>query len=97
MSNDPVITKALWITGIATAVLTGILISIIDSGIEDLKEAIITNAKQDAQIEHNREGLNHLELRLKELMEVSITTNHVVIRVEEKLKSFESVESYRNE
>ena len=92
MNNDPVITKALWVTGITTAVLTGILISIIDSGIADLKGAIITNARQGAQIEHNHEELNHLELRLKELMEVSTTTNHVVIRVEEKLKSFESVE-----
>lgn len=83
------VSKALWVTGIATAVLTGILISIINSGISDLKEAIITNAKQDAQIEHNREGLNHLELRLKELMDVSVTTNSVVIRMEEKLKLFE--------
>lgn len=89
MQTHVVTAKALWITGVVTTVVTAILISVVNTSIHDLKSAMLTNARQDAEINHNRLGLNHLELRLRELMELSTGTNNAVIRVEEKLNSFE--------
>jgi len=81
--------KAAVAGGIVIAVLTAIIIDDIEEHRNRLQEAILDNARQDAEIRHNSEAYNKLDLRLKELHDISILTNNSVIRVEEHIKTFE--------
>ena len=82
--------KALWASGLVTAVLTAIIIDDINESKRKLHKAMLDNSRQDAEIQHNSAAYDKMELRLKELMDVTIITNNAVIRMEEQLKSFES-------
>lgn len=84
--------KALWFSGLFTAVLTAVLIAIINDARKKLDQAVLDNVRQDSEIQHNSNAYDKLELRLLELMDLSISTNNAVIRLEEKLNSFESAE-----
>ena len=84
--------KALWFSGLFTAVLTAVLIAIINDARNKLDQAVLDNVRQDSEIQHNSDAYDKLELRLLELMDLSISTNNTVIRLEEKLNSFESAE-----
>ena len=84
--------KALWVTGLVTAVLTAVIIADINESKRQLHQAVLDNTRQDAEIQHNSAAYDKLELRLLELMDLSISTNNTVIRLEEKLNSFESAE-----
>ena len=84
--------KALWFSGLFTAVLTAVLIASINDARSKLDQAVLDNVRQDSEIEHNSSAYDKLELRLLELMDLSISTNNAVIRLEEKLNSFESAQ-----
>lgn len=83
--------KALWFSGIFSAVLTAVIVSVVNDARHKLDKAVIDNVRQDAQISHNSEKFDSLELQLREVMSIAIGTNNVVIRIEEQLKSFERV------
>jgi hypothetical protein len=84
--------KALWFSGLFTAVLTAVLIAIINDARNKLDQAVLDNVRQDSEIQHNSDAYDKLELRLLELMDLSISTNNTVIRLEEKLNSFETAQ-----
>ena len=83
------IQKALWFSGIFSAVLTAVIISVFNDARRQLEGAVLDNARQDAEITHNAESYDELALHLRELMGVAIGTNNAVIRMDEKLNSFE--------
>ena len=82
--------KAIVAGGIVIAVLTAVIIDDIKDARHRLQEAVLNDARQDAEIRHNAEAYNKLDLRLKDLYEISIMTNNSVIRVEEHIKTFEA-------
>ena len=84
--------KALWFSGIFSAVLTAVLVAVINDARHKLDAAVLDNARQDSEIRHNAENIDDVSLRLKELLDVAIGTNNAVIRVEEKMNSFERAE-----
>ena len=81
--------KAIWLSGIFSAVLTAFIISVVDDAQHKLSQAVIDNVRQDAQISHNSQKFDSLESQMSEMMSLAIGTNNVVIRVEERLKFFE--------
>ena len=81
--------NALWFAGIFSAVLTAVLIAMIEDARAKLDNATMTNVRQDADIRHNEKSIDDMDLRLKELMEVAIGTNNSVIRIEGKLEQWE--------
>jgi len=83
--------KALWFSGLFTAVLTAVIVADISESKKQLHQAILDNTRQDAEIRHNSAAYDKMELRLKELMDVTITTNNSVIRIEEHIKTFEAI------
>ncbi len=84
--------KALWFSGIFSAVLTAVIVSVVNDARHKLEKAVIDNVRQDSEIKHNADNYDSLELQMRELMNVAIGTNNAVIRVEERLKSFERAE-----
>lgn len=84
--------KALWFSGIFSAVLTAVIISAINDARHKLDAAVIDNVRQDSEIKHNADNYDSLELQMRELMNVAIGTNNAVIRVEERLKGFEKAD-----
>ena len=72
--------------------LTAVIVSVVNDARHKLDKAVIDNVRQDAQISHNSEKFDSLELQMREMMSIAIGTNNVVIRMEEQLKSFERVE-----
>ena len=83
--------KALWFSGVFSAVLSAVIISVINDARHKLDQAVLDNVRQDAEISHNEKNYDELALQMRELMGVAIGTNNTVIRVEERLKSFETV------
>jgi len=83
--------KALWFSGIFAAVLTAVLIADINESKRQLHQAVLDNTRQDAEIMHNSEKFDTLELQMRELMNISIGTNNTVIRMEEHMKTFEAI------
>jgi len=81
--------KALWFSGIFAAVLTAVIISEINESRRKLDQAVIDIAKQGVMIGHNAENINDNEVRLLEFREIISGTHDSVIRMEEKLESFE--------
>ena len=76
---------------IYAAVLTAVIIADINESKRQLHKAVLDNTRQDAEISHNSRAYNKMELRLKELMDVTIRTNNAVIRVEEHMNTFEAI------
>ena len=81
--------NALWFAGIFSAVLTAVLIAMIEDARVKLDNATMTNVRQDSDIRHNEKNIDDMDLRLKQLMEVAIGTNNSVIRIEGKLEQWE--------
>ena len=81
--------KALWFSGILSAVLSAVIISVVNDARARLGKAVLDNVRQDSEIKHNADSYDALALQMRELMGVAIGTNNAVIRVEEKLNSFE--------
>ena len=84
--------KALWGTGLITAVLTAVIIADVNESKRKLHQAVLDNGRQDSEIQHNSEAYDKLELRLLELMDLAIKINNSTIRMEEHMKTFETVE-----
>ena len=84
--------KALWFSGIFSAVLTAVMIASINDARQKLHFAVMDNVRQDSEIKHNANAIDDMSLRLKELLDVAIGTNNAVIRVETILDSFEKAE-----
>ena len=81
--------KALWFSGVFSAVLSAVIISVINDARRKLDTAVLDNVRQDSEIKHNADNYDSLELQMRELMSIAIGTNNTVIRVEEHMKSFE--------
>ena len=84
--------KALWFSGIFSAVLSAVIISSIADAREKLDKAVLDNVRQDSELKHYGDKFDSMELQMRELMALGIGTNNVVIRMEEKLESFEKAE-----
>ena len=84
--------KALWISGIFSAVLTAVIIDEISNSRAKLEKAVIDNVRQDSELMHYGSKFDSMELQMREMMAIAIGTNNVVIRMEEQLKSFESAQ-----
>ena len=82
--------KALWFSGIFSAVLTAVIISSISDASKKLDKAVLDNVRQDSELIHYADKFDSIELQMRELMALGIGTNNVVIRMEEKLESFEN-------
>lgn len=61
--------KALWFSGIFSAVLTAVIISEVHDARVKLDDAIITNATQSADISHNAKRLDNFAMVLKDIFE----------------------------
>ena len=83
--------RALWASGLFTAVLTAVLVAIINDARHKLDQAVLDNVRQDSEIAHNAKSFDKMELRIKEMMDLLVATNGTTIRIEERLDSFESV------
>jgi len=81
--------KALWFSGIFSAILTAVIVSVVDDARHKLDQAVLDNVRQDSEIKHNADSYDALALQMRELMGIAVGTNNAVIRVEEKLNSFE--------
>tara|TARA_R110000850_G_scaffold275028_1_gene413420 strand:- start:334 stop:603 length:270 start_codon:yes stop_codon:yes gene_type:complete len=84
--------KALWFSGIFSAVLSAVIISSIADAREKLDKAVLDNVRQDSELIHYGDKFDSMELQMREMMALAIGTNNVVIRMEEKLESFEKAE-----
>tara|TARA_R110000851_G_scaffold206686_2_gene358713 strand:- start:427 stop:696 length:270 start_codon:yes stop_codon:yes gene_type:complete len=84
--------KTLWFSGIFSAVLTAVLISSITDERKKLDKAVLDNVRQDAELIHYGFKFDSMELQIRETMAIALSTNNVVIRMEEQLKSFEKGE-----
>tara|TARA_R110000787_G_scaffold125979_2_gene237142 strand:- start:74 stop:346 length:273 start_codon:yes stop_codon:yes gene_type:complete len=84
--------KALWFSGIFSAVLAAVIISSIANAREKLDKAVLDNVRQDSELIHYASKFDSMELQMREMMALAIGTNNVVIRMEEKLESFENAE-----
>lgn len=84
--------KALWFSGIFAAVLSAVIISAINDARHKLDNAVIDIAKQGVRISNNAENIDDNEVRLLQFMDIMNGTHDSVIRVEERLKSFEKAE-----
>ena len=82
--------KALWFSGIFSAVLAAVIISSISDARKKLDKAVMDNVRQDSELIHYADKFDSIELQMRELMALGIGTNNVVIRMEEKLESFEN-------
>ena len=82
--------KALWFSGIFSAVLTAVIISSISDASKKLDKAVLDNVRQDSELIHYGDKFDSMELQMREMMSIAIGTNNAVIRVEEKLESFEN-------
>ncbi len=82
--------KALWFSGIFSAVLAALIISSIAEARKKLDKAVMDNVRQDSELIHYADKFDSIELQMRELMALGIGTNNVVIRMEEKLESFEN-------
>ena len=82
--------KALWFSGIFSAVLTVVITSSISAASKKLDKAVLDNVRQDSELIHYADKFDSMELQMRELMALGIGTNNVVIRMEEKLESFEN-------
>lgn len=83
--------KALWFSGIFSAVLAAVIISSIAEARQKLDKAVIDNVRQDSELKHYGSKFDSMELQMREMMAISIGTNNVVIRMEEQLKTFETI------
>ena len=84
--------KALWFSGIFSAVLSAVIISSISEARKKLDKAVLDNVRQDSELIHYGAKFDSMELQMREMMALAIGTNNVVIRMEEKLESFEKAE-----
>tara|TARA_R110000868_G_scaffold75610_1_gene217964 strand:+ start:117 stop:386 length:270 start_codon:yes stop_codon:yes gene_type:complete len=81
--------KALWFSGIFSAVLSAVIISSIADARKKLDKAVLDNVRQDSELMYYGDKFDSMELQMREMMALAIGTNNVVIRMEEKLESFE--------
>ena len=84
--------KALWFSGIFSAVLAALIISSIAEARKKLDKAVMDNVRQDSELIHYADKFDSIELQMRELMALGIGTNNVVIRMEEKLESCENAQ-----
>ena len=84
--------RALWFSGIFSAVLSAVLISSIADARKKLDKAVLDNVRQDSELIHYGNKFDSMELQMREMMSIAVGTNNVVIRMEEQLKSFEKAE-----
>tara|TARA_R110000796_G_scaffold33076_1_gene86107 strand:- start:398 stop:667 length:270 start_codon:yes stop_codon:yes gene_type:complete len=82
--------KALWFSGIFSAVLAAVIISSITEARQKLDKAVLDNVRQDSELIHYSDKFDSMELQMREMMSIAIGTNNVVIRMEEQLKTFET-------
>tara|TARA_R110000782_G_scaffold55815_1_gene117434 strand:+ start:241 stop:510 length:270 start_codon:yes stop_codon:yes gene_type:complete len=84
--------RALWFSGIFSAVLSAVIISSISDARKKLDKAVLDNVRQDSELIHYGNKFDSMELQMREMMSIAVGTNNVVIRMEEQLKSFEKAE-----
>lgn len=81
--------KALWFSGLFSAVLTAVIVSVVNDARHKLEKAVIDNVRQDSEIAHMSENYDSIKLELRDLSAGQTTLIKVVTRVDEKLNSFE--------
>jgi hypothetical protein len=81
--------RALWFSGIFAAVLTAVIISVVNDARHKLEKAVIDIAKHGVEISHNAENIDDVEVRFLEFMAITSGTHDSVIRIEEQMKTFE--------
>lgn len=81
--------KALWFSGIFAAILTAVLISMINDARGKLDQSVLDNVRQDSEIKHMANNYDAIKLELRDISVSQDTLIKVVTRVDEKLNSFE--------
>lgn len=84
--------KVLWFSGIFSAVLTAVLIALINDARNKLDNAVLDNVRQDSEIQHMTDNYDAIKLELRDLSGGQDTLIKVVTRMDEKLNSFERAE-----
>jgi len=84
--------KALWGAGIFSAVLSAVLISIVNDARSKLEQAVIDNVRQDSEIEHMAENYDAIKLELRDIKSGQAITIKELTRIGEHLKTFEAAE-----
>jgi hypothetical protein len=81
--------KALWFSGMFAAILTAVLISMINDARGKLDKSVLDNVRQDSEIKHMANNYDSIKLELRDISVNQDTLIKVVTRVDEKLNSFE--------
>ncbi len=81
--------KALWFSGMFAAILTAVLISMINDARGKLDKSVLDNVRQDSEIKHMANNYDAIKLELRDISVSQDTLIKVVTRVDEKLNSFE--------
>lgn len=81
--------KALWLSGMFAAILTAVLISMINDARGKLDKSVLDNVRQDSEIKHMANNYDSIKLELRDISVSQDTLIKVVTRVDEKLNSFE--------
>ena len=81
--------KALWFSGMFAAILTAVLISMINDARGKLDQSVLDNVRQDSEIKHMANNYDAIKLELRDISVSQDTLIKVVTRVDEKLSSFE--------
>jgi hypothetical protein len=81
--------KALWFSGMFAAILTAVLISMINEARGKLDKSVLDNVRQDSEIKHMANNYDSIKLELRDISVSQDTLIKVVTRVDEKLNSFE--------
>jgi len=81
--------KALWFSGMFAAILTAVLISMINDARGKLDQSVLDNVRQDSEIKHMANNYDAIKLELRDISVSQDTLIKVVTRVDEKLNSFE--------
>jgi hypothetical protein len=81
--------KALWFSGMFAAILTAVLISMINDARGKLDKSVLDNVRQDSEIKHMANNYDSIKLELRDISVSQDTLIKVVTRVDEKLNSFE--------
>lgn len=84
--------KALWFSGIFSAVLAAVIIASINSARDKLEKAVLDNVRQDSEIEHVSKNYDAIKLELRDLASGQDSLIKVATRMDEKLNSFERVD-----
>ena len=84
--------KVLWGAGIFSAVLSAVLISIVNDARAKLEKAVIDNVRQDSEIQHMNQNYDEIKLELRDIKGGQSIAIKELTRIGEHLKTFEPSE-----